>query len=405
MIQKLELTNVYQRTVEAVEKGYDTICHEGGSRSGKTWSIFFFFILKAMAGEVFKLTIVRSKLTWVKDSLLVDFEEICRTYNYPVTPDVNPNRPEQRYQINGATFIFIGLDDNKKVHGQKRTYLWANEVMEINKKDYDQLEMRTESLKITDYNPSDDSHWVFGLHKRDNVKVIHSTLLDNEKFLAQPIIDKIRSYEPTQENIEQGTADNYMWEVYGLGKKARLEGVIFTNWDIVEKIPEDATFLGYGQDYGYTNDPTTLVALYRMNNELYLDELLYETGMLSQDTINKLKELGITRNDLIIGDSEDPRYIEEIRRGGFYIKGAEKGQDSVRIGIDLLKGYKIHITKRSDNLESELRKYKWAEDKTGKSLNVPVDANNHLIDASRYIARACLTVPKRRVFTSKPHGF
>jgi phage terminase large subunit len=142
-----------------------------------------------------------------------------------------------------------------------------------------------------------------------------------------------------------------------------------------------------------------------MDNEIYLDELMGELGLTNQDIVSRLKEMEISRNELIIGDSAEPKSIEEIRRGGFYIKGAEKGQDSVRIGIDLLKGYKMHITKRSNNLESNLRKYKWAEDKTGKSLNVPVDANNDFIDATRYIARAVLSIPTKRVFARKPIGF
>ncbi len=193
------------------------------------------------------------------------------------------------------------------------------------------------------------------------------------------------SYEPTPENIKQGTADNYMWEVYGLGKKARLEGVIFTNWDIVDSIPSEAKFIAYGMDFGYTNDPTTLIGLYMMDNELYFDELVYSTGMTNDDISLKLKELQI-RNEEIYADSAEPKSIEEISRRGFQVKPTKKGADSIKYGIDLLKGYKMHITKRSINLENELRKYKWAEDKTGKSLNSPVDANNDCIDACRYIA-------------------
>lgn len=405
MIQNLKLTNVYDRTLKAVDAGYKVICHEGGSRSGKTWSIFFFFILKAMQGESFTVTIARSKLTWVKDSLLVDFKEICENYKYPVTPEVNPNRAEQRYRIKNASFIFAGLDDNKKIHGQKRTYLWLNEVMEIGKKDYDQLEMRTEDLKILDYNPYDDSHWVFDLQKRNDVKVIHSTMLDNEEFLSKEIVKKIRSYEPTEENLQQGTADNYMWEVYGLGKKARLQGAIFNNWDIIDEIPANTKILGYGLDFGYTNDPSAVVELSTMNNELYWNEILYEKNLLNEDIANKLNYLIPDKNRFIYADSSEPKSIEVIRRKGFNIRGADKGQDSVKFGIDLLKGYKMHITKRSINLENELRKYKWAEDSKGKILNIPVDANNHLCDAMRYIGIMSLARGRSRVFTNKARAF
>ena len=413
MIKLLKQTNVFQRTVDKAKEGFRVICHEGGSRSSKTWSIFYFWILKALQGEKFLLTIARSKMTWTRDSLIPDFAEICEREGFPVTPEIDKKRQIQEYKILNATFQFVGLDDTKKIHGQKRDYLWGNEAMEINRKDFDQLEMRTAKMIILDYNPYDDTHWVFNLQKRDDVCRIHSTMLDNPNNPPE-IINKIRSYEPTPENVEQGTADNYMWEVYGLGKKARLQGAIYTNWDIIPELPTECKFIGYGLDFGFTNDPTALVSLYIKDNELYWDELLYETGLLTVKAnemdsgdalVDKLNFLVSSKNSFMFADSSDPRSIETIRRTGFNIKGADKGQDSVVAGINLLKGYKMHITKRSINLENELRKYKWAEDKTGKSLNIPVDANNHACDAMRYIATMTLNKQKPRVFTGKAKVF
>lgn len=285
--------------------------------------------------------------------------------------------------------------------------------MEIGKKAFDQLEMRTTKGGIIDYNPSDDSHWVFNLQKRDDVCVIHSTMLDNP-FLAKQIIDKIKSYEPTEYNIQMGTADNYMWEVYGLGKKARLQGAIYTNWDIVEELPAECKLLGYGLDFGFSNDPSALLALYIKDNELYWDELLYETGLLivkantmdvAEALVDKMQVLIPYKNSFMYADSSDPTAIEAIRRNGYNIKGANKGNDSVKFGIDFLKGYRMHITKRSDNLEAELRKYKWAEDKFGKSLNTPVEVNNHACDAMRYVATMTLSRSRNRVFSTKAKGF
>ena len=403
MNKEIETTVVYEKTLDAAEK-YKIICQEGGSRSSKTWSIFQFFLGKAINGDCLTFTIVRDKLTWIKSTLLLDFKEILEVMELDVKPEVNPNRPEQVYYINGSEFAFFGLDYAEKLHGRKQDWVWVNEAMETDKKSFEQLELRTTKGIILDYNPANDEHWVFDLQKRDDVTVIKSTMLDNP-FLEQVIIDKIKSYEPTAHNIQRGTADNYMWEVYGLGNKARLEGVIFNNWDIVPKIPEEAKFMGYGLDFGYTNDPTALIALYMQDNELYFDELIHEVGLLNQDIANRMKTLNITNTEMIVGDSAEPKSIEEIRRKGFYIKGAVKGADSVKYGIDLLKGYKMHITERSTNLESNLRKYKWAEDKTGKALNVPVDANNDCIDAMRYIASMVLTKPQKRVFANKPRVF
>lgn len=366
-------------------KSKKIILHEGGSRSSKTYSILEFFILKAMEGEVFNITIARRVFKDTKSTILKDFEDLCETYKIPIYPQINYNRPEQRYQIKKGVFEFFGLDNAGKIHGKKQDYVWLNEVMEIDKKSFDQLEMRTTRQMILDFNPWDDTHWVFELEKRSDVGKIHSTMLDNP-FLPETIINKIRSYEPTEENYRNGTADSYNWDVYGLGKKAKLQGVIFDDWDIVDSIPENADLLGYGLDFGYSVDPATLIAGYKYSNELYFDEVFYETGLNNQDICEKLEYNEIEKDSLIIGDSAEPKSIDEIYNAGFIgMQGAEKGADSIRFGINLLKKYKVHITKRSINIQNEARKYKWAEDRNGNRLKKPVDAFNHSMDAIRYL--------------------
>lgn len=395
-----------------------TIVHN----SSKTYSIFQYWLLKALQGEVFRLTIARSKLTWVKSTLLLDFKEIIEKYNIPVTPEINVNRPDQVYNIlvtstsgnlvKGAEFGFFGLDNPQKIHGRKQDYLWLNEVMEIGRNDYDQLEMRTSKRPIIlDYNPYDDSHWVFNLQKREDVCVIKSTMLDNP-FLEQTIIDKIKSYEPTPENIERGTADLFMWEVYGRGNKARMQGAVFENWDIKE-LPRDertgaimAELKGYGLDFGYTNDPTALVELYIADDEIWLNQRIYKTGMINEAIAKEMELLGIDKSLTIWADSSEPKSIDEIHKYGWDIKPVQKGADSILYGIDILKSHKIHITPNSIDGESEMRKYKWAEDKSGNFLNRPIDAFNHFIDASRYVAMMTLGKERRtRVFTTKARPF
>lgn len=385
----LKATNVLKRTIQAESEGKKIIIEEGGSRSSKTWSIFQFFILKALAGDGIGITIVRSHLSWIKATLLKDFEEILDKYKINYTPEININRDSQIYYINGSEFAFFGLDYAQKLHGRPQHWFWINEAMEVKKEYFDQLEMRTRVGGIIDYNPVDDNHWVFELQKRPDVALIKSTMLDNP-FLPNTIINKIKSYEPTEQNILQGTADDYMWQVYGLGNKAKLKGSIFSNWDIVDNIPEDAKFIAYGLDFGYSSDPTSLVELYLYNNEIYVNELIYETNLTNQDIADRMSELGINVEDEIYADSAEPKSIEEIYRLGFNVQAVEKGADSIRYGINLLKSYKMWITKRSINLENELRKYKWAEDRTGRSLNKPVDNFNHAIDALRYAAMMTL---------------
>lgn len=381
---KIQYTKTLRELLQA-QNDYKIICNEGGSRSGKTWGIFQFFLIKALQGEGITITIVRDKLSWIKSTLLKDFEEMVRKYEIPITPEVNINRAEQVYNINGSEFAFYGLDYSEKLHGRKQDWAWINEVMEVGKKHFDQLEMRTNKGIILDYNPYDDMHWVFDLQKRPDVKVVKSSMLDNP-FLPKQIVDKIKSYEPTEENILNGTADVYMWEVYGRGNKARLQGAVFTNWDIVKGVPKNAKFIGYGQDFGYTNDPTAFIGGYLMDNELYLDQVIYRTNMTNQDITEEYKVHGVDKVSEIYADSSEPKSIEEIRRAGYNIRPVTKGADSIMYGIDIMKQYKIHITERSRDLELEFRRYKYQEDKVGNRINKPVDAYNHGIDASRYLA-------------------
>jgi len=375
-MSKIQVTRVYDQTIKAFNDDFKIVCHEGGSRSSKTWSIIQFFLIKALAGEEISVTIVRDKLTWIKSTILLDFKKMCKLYGIEIKPQININRAEQLYDINGSEFAFYGLDYAEKLHGRSQDWFWINEVMEVGQKHFDQLEMRTNVGAILDYNPYNDLHWVFDLHKRDDVKFIKSTMLDND-FLPDQIRKKILSYKPTKDNIRMGTADNYMWQVYGLGNKTKLKGSVFTNWDTVDRIPLEAKFIGYGQDFGYTNDPTSVVALYTMNNELYWDQLVYRKGLTNQDIVSEYVKLEIGKLEEIFADSSEPKSIDEIRRNGYNIRGAKKGADSINFGIDILKGYKMHITKNSPDLENELRKYKYQEDKIGNIINKPIDAFNH----------------------------
>src|SRR5687768_13761319 len=152
---KMKATKVLKWTLE-MEPHKKIICHEGGSRSSKTFSIFQFFLLKALSGQKLTITIARDKLTWIKTTLLKDFAEITDMYGIEVYPTINPNRQDQIYYINGSELAFFGLDYPQKLHGRKQDWFWLNEVMEINKKSFDQLEMRTRIGGIIDYNPSDD---------------------------------------------------------------------------------------------------------------------------------------------------------------------------------------------------------------------------------------------------------
>ena len=209
-----------------------------------------------------------------------------------------------------------------------------------------------------------------------DVEVIVSTYKDNT-FLPLSLIKEI-------EYLEKNDAE--FWKIYGLGQYGKVFGVIFADFNIIDSIPDNAKYIATGIDFGFTNDPCAILELFTYDGELWINELEYKRGMTNTDIGNRLKELSVTQDKYIVADSAEPKSIQEIYNQRFNIHGAQKGADSIKNSIDILKRYKINITSKSVNLLKEIKTYKWATDKQGNSINTPVDYNNHLIDALRYIA-------------------
>jgi phage terminase large subunit len=309
-----------------------------------------------------------------------DFLDILRKLN--IYQELNHNKSNSEYKLFGNLIEFISLDMPQKVRGRKRNLLFINEANELNWEDWQQLIFRTDEKIIIDYNPSDEYHWIYDkVITRDDCDFYRTTYLDNP-FLEQSIKTEIERLKETDEQY---------WQIYGLGLKGISKATIF-NYNECNKIPEDAEFIAYGADAGYSNDPSTLVSVYTKDYNLYIKEHLYRTQMTTKDLHNTFKEVGINRNQLYM-DSSEPRLIEELRRMGWNIRPSLKGRDSINAGIDLLKRYKINITNSSNNAIQEFRNYKWKEDKSGKLTNTPEDKNNHIIDAVRYATYSILSRP------------
>ena len=384
--QPIKVTTLYAKTWNALQDDkIRIIVHQGGSRSSKTVSIMQAFLtLSQTSPNSFLLNIARKFRSTITDTILRDFESETERLAIDINPEYLITRKDQRYFINNCEFNFLGLDDKQKAHGMPSDYAWLNEAIEIGREEFDQIEMRTRQKIVIDFNPSDDTSWIYDLVKRDDVIFIRSTMLDNP-FLETAIRKKIQGYEPNPHNIEQGTADSYMWEVYGQGNKAKLEGAVFEDFEIIDSIPENAQYKGAGMDFGYTNDPTAIIDLWTLDNTVIYDELVYQTKLQNSDISKELKRLDFKISTNIWADSSEPKSIAEIQGDNFNVKAVTKGPDSIRNGINNMKAHKIYLTKRSVNLEREFRKYKWKEDKNGKSLNEPIDAFNHGIDAARYV--------------------
>ena len=292
------------------------------------------------------------------------------------------NKSNSEYNLFGNLIEFIALDQSQKIRGRKRDLLFINEANELYYEDWQQLIFRTQEKIIVDYNPSDEYHWLYDkVLSRDDCDFYKTTYLDNP-FVEDAIKQEIERLKDTDEQY---------WQIYGLGERAASRSTIFKYIE-VDIIPYNAKLIAYGMDFGYSNDPSTLVSVYTLEHNLYIKEHLYRTQMTTND-INEFLKKELLSNNPIYADSSEPRLIRELRTMGHNIFPSMKGRDSINAGIDLLKRYKIHILSSSNNAIQEFRNYKWREDKSGRLTNVPEDKHNHIIDPTRYATYSILSRP------------
>ena len=374
---KIQSNVVFKHLVRSDKK---IIINQGGTRSGKTYNILLFIIFYYCLRNTKKIiTICRKTFPALRATVLRDFISILRKYD--LYKEEYHNKSSSEYFLFGNLIEFISLDQPVKVRGRKRELLFINEANELHYEDWQQLLFRTSEKIILDYNPSEEYHWIYDkIIPRDDASFLKTNYLDNP-FLEKTLVDEIERLQFTDEQY---------WQIYGLGEKGISKAVIF-NYVEYNTIPSDAEFVALGMDFGFTNDPTALVKIYKKELNLYIEELLYRTMMTTNDIHNFLKNNIIDQT--IYADSAEPRIIEELRRMGWSIRPSLKGKDSINAGIDLLKRYKLHIHKDSTNAIQEFRNYKWKEDRSGKLTNTPEDKNNHITDAVRYATYSILSKP------------
>lgn len=364
----------YLKVKAAKEAGFTTASLQGSSRSTKTYSVVQFLCLLcySVAGET--VSIVRGGMPAIKRSVYRDFKEIMQSFGW--WDERSMNKTEFVYTFpNGSWIEFFSTDDEQKMRGSKRKTLFVNEANELSFLEWQQLQMRTSEFSILDYNPSfSEDHWINQVNEEKSTYWFISTYKDNP-FLESKVIAEIESLKWKNPSL---------WRIYGLGLRSMVEGLIFTNVVIDDYIPVEANRHHYrGMDFGYAHDPTAIVDVYIWGDNIYIDEVCYQTHMLSSDIIRVLKE--DKRNTEIISECADPRLIDEIYNANIDIKAVKKFKGSIEAGIMKMLEYKIHITKRSTNIRREFNNYTWRQDKEGKWLNEPIDMYNHGIDAVRYV--------------------
>jgi len=352
----------------------------GGTSASKTFSIIPFLIDYAIKNPRCEISVVAETIPHLRRGALRDFLKIMELIG--MFQDNQYNKSSLTYTFNNGSFIeFFSADNPAKLRGARRDVLFINECNNVEFESYYQLAIRTRKFIYLDYNPVSE-FWVdTELQSDPDAEMITLTYKDNEALDASIV----KEIEKAEAKAATSTYWANWWKVYGLGEIGSLQGVVIDNWKQIDAIPTDAKLVSYGMDFGFTNDPTTLVAVYKQDGKIWIDELLYRTNMTNNDIGNFLKSINIERKELIC-DSAEPKSIEELRRQGFNVHPAEKGKDSIKIGIDIIKRHDIYITKQSTNLIKELRGYVWEKDRDGKYTGKPIDTYNHAIDAIRYVA-------------------
>jgi phage terminase large subunit len=348
--------------------------HIGGTRSGKTYAILQFLIVKGIENKE-TITIVRKTIPSLKRTVIKDFKDILQGLN--IWQDENFNITDRIYNLYDSTIQFLSTDDADKLRGIKSTILFIDEASEIDEESYFQLSIRTSGRIILAYNPTiSPYHWI---RKMPDCERFVTTYKDNI-YLPKEMVKAIEELQFTNPKY---------YTIYGKGEFAANERAIY-EFDIVDSF--EAEFIAFGLDWGYSQDPTAVVAVYKNGNDLYLEEVMYDRGLVMNEIADKLTKLDINKSYEIWCDSSEPRSVEELYRSGFNAKAVKKGPDSIKFGIGVLKNYKLHILKQSQNLINEIYAYQYATDKHGYTTDNPEGGLDHLLDAARYVAMSKLSV-------------
>ena len=346
---------------------------QGGTSASKTISVLLYLIAKAQSDKKPTLTsVVSESFPHLKRGAMKDFLSIMTEHGY--YKENSWNRTDSFYEFEtGSKIEFFSADQPDKVRGPRRDRLFMNECNNMALETFEQLEIRTNEFIILDWNPTYE-FWFYTevKPKRNDVDHIILTYLDNEAL--NPNI---------KNSIEQRKSNVSWWTVYGEGKLGVVEGRIYKDWAPIDTIPHEARLERYGLDFGYSADPTAVIAVYYWNGSFILDEVLFRKGMGNKEIADFFKNQD---KAMVVADSAEPKSIEEIRRYGVNIIGAIKGKDSVRNGISLVQEQRIFYTRNSVNLKKAYDSYMWATDKNGNTItpNMPDHYLSDLMDATRY---------------------
>ena len=343
----------------------------GGTSASKTISIVQILTDLAQSDSIPTLTsIVSESMPHLKKGCIRDFKKIMKEHGY--WKEARWAETDKVYTFEtGSQIEFFGADQADKLRGGRRDRLFINEANNVEFAAFEELEVRTKEFVFLDWNPTNE-FWYYTEVKgiRDDVEELTLTYKVNEALDEQ-----------IKASIEQRRGRKGWYTVYGLGQLGEVEGKIYRGWKIIDEVPHEAKLDGYGLDFGFTNDPTTIVAVYKYNGGVILDEVMWQKGASNKQIVDVLET---QEKALTVADSAEPKSIDEIKSYGITIVPSVKGQDSVKAGIQFIQGMRISVTKRSVHIIKDYRNYLWETDANGQVLNIPEHAFSHTMDAIRY---------------------
>lgn len=378
---ELKSTIIFQKNHQALQGPERFIVNEGGSRSSKTYSLCQLVIVYCLQNKGKVVSIIRKTFPALRATVLRDFTEILKDLGiYSLEAH---NKSEQIYTFpNGSMVEFFSVDDEQKIRGRKRDIAWCNEANELYFDDFTQLNMRTEHKLIFDYNPSDNSSWLYELPAEDTV-MIRSTYKDNP-FLPQSIRNQIEDLKRT---------DEALYQIYALGQKAVSKSNIYSNWTFMTHRPARFTSYVYGLDFGY-NHPTALMRVYWHERDIFIEPVIYESYLTTTMLIEKMRQLNIEKEVTILADYARPEIIAEMVNSGYDVINANK---VVKKGIDYVKTFGVYCMENKD-IKREYDNYKWK--KIGDHItDEPVKLFDDAMDAVRY----AVTYIKDEYFTDSAY--
>ena len=370
----LQLTTIYENNAAAWIRGKRRALNEGGTSSSKTYSILQTLILIAKhAKSPLLISVVSESMPHLKRGCIRDFIRILGNE----FEQSRWNKSDFIYTFpNGSRIEFFSADQPAKLRGGRRKIVFINECNNVAYESFDELDVRTELFTFLDWNPVSE-FWVHekGLIDSPENVYIHSTYQDAKWVLPPAVVANIESRKDKDPN---------WWNVYGLGRLGKVEGLVYPYFEQVDAMPDGGDEV-YGLDFGYSNDPTALVRCVIKGTELYCDELIYQAGLTNDAIAHKMIELGVNKSTaLIFADSAEPKSIDEIHRFGFNVKPCAKGADSVEFGHQKIRQFKQVWTKTSLNGIKEQRNFRYIADKDGKFTDKTTHTFSHIMDARRY---------------------